>query len=165
MERKLKKTLLLVSTLLIGQTNLFSATTATQTFNIEVSAINEISVSGSPGALAVDTATAGVEPTDDTDASTTYAVTTNDGTDGKKITAAVNTTSPTGVTLSITLAALSGSTSSGKTTLDTSAADVVTGLDSIAATGGTITYTLNATVSAGVVAAASRTVTLTLADT
>lgn len=124
-------------------------------------AINEISVSGNPGALTVDSATAGSQPDADTDASSSYAITTN-GT-GKKITAALDTAMPAGLTLSLTAASASG-TSGGKLTLSDSAADVVTGLTQVAEPTQSLTYELAATVSAGVVASATKTVTLTIVD-
>ncbi|MCK4245911.1 hypothetical protein KAX14_01595, partial [Candidatus Bipolaricaulota bacterium] len=49
------------------------AATDTQTITYEVAAINELTVSGSPEPLIINTATAGSEPTSVTDASTTYA--------------------------------------------------------------------------------------------
>ena len=65
---------------------------ATQTVTYSVSAINELSVSGNPAALAVSTATAGSEPDDATDATTTYGISTNQT--GTKITAAIDTAMP-----------------------------------------------------------------------
>ena len=70
---------------------------------------------------------------------------------------------PANVTLSLTAASASGS-SAGEQTLSTTAADVVTGLTGVAESGQTLTYGLSATVAAGVVASASKTVTLTIVD-
>jgi hypothetical protein len=138
---------------------------ATQLVSYEVTAINEIEVSGDPAALVVNTATAGSEPTDDTDNTTTWDITTNGGTDGKKLTGAIDTDMPANTTLKINLTAPTGATSSGDVTLSTTAADAVTLIDSVAESGLSITYTLSATIAAGVVAQASKTVTLTLTDT
>ncbi|MBI1922902.1 hypothetical protein HYR99_01495 [Candidatus Poribacteria bacterium] len=139
-----------------------AANTATQTVTFEVQAINEISVSGNPGALTVSVATAGSEPTDATNSTTTYNITSN-GT-GKKITGAINTAMPSGTSLKVSLAAPTGATSAGTVTLSITAANLVTGITQKAESSKTITYTLSATVSAGVVASASKTVTLTLTD-
>src|SRR5947208_1601517 len=49
----------------------FAASSTTQTVTFSVSAINEISVSGNPGALTVSSAAAGSGPTSASDASTT----------------------------------------------------------------------------------------------
>ncbi|UCB52267.1 MAG: hypothetical protein JSV10_09830 [Candidatus Zixiibacteriota bacterium] len=138
---------------------------ATQSVSYEVSAINEIEVSGDPGALVVNTATAGSEPNAATDATTTWDITTNGGTDAKKLTGATDTDMPANTTLEINLTAPTGATSPGDVTLSATAADLVTLIDSVAESGLSITYTLSATVAAGVVTAASKTVTLTLTDT
>ncbi|MBI4859400.1 MAG: hypothetical protein HY815_03960 [Candidatus Riflebacteria bacterium] len=127
---------------------------ANQTVNFEVKAINELSVSGSPGSLAVEVATAGSEPTDDTEESTTFNLTTNGS--SKKVTAVIASAMPSGVTLKIKL------DTSPDVTLTDTAADVLTGLTKTTLSGKTVKYTLSATVAAGVVAADSRVVTLTL---
>ena len=66
--------------------------------------------------------------------------------------------------LKANLAAPTGGTSAGDVTLSNVAADVVTAITKRAETAKTITYTLSATVAAGVVASAQKTVTLTLTD-
>jgi hypothetical protein len=133
-----------------------------QTVSYEVQAINEIVVSGDPGALAVSTATAGSQPDEVSDASTTYDITTN-GTN-KKITAVLNTAMPANVTLKVALVAPTGGSSEGDVTLSNVAADVVTGITQKAEGSKTITYKLSALVTAGIVASATKTVTLTIAD-
>jgi hypothetical protein len=138
----------------------FAGNTATQTVTFEVQAIDEVSASGDPGALTVSTATAGSEPDAATDNSTTYAVTTN-GTN-KKITGGIDSNMPSNTTLEVNLAAPTGGASAGDVTLSTTAADLVTGITQKAETDLTITYTLSATVAAGIVASDTRTVTLTL---
>lgn len=135
---------------------------ATQTVIYAVSPINEISVSGNPGALTVSAATAGSEPDQVTEATTTYNITSN-GT-GKKITGAIDTAMPSGVTLVINLAAPTGATSAGDVTLGTTAGDLVTVITQKAESAKTITYKLSATVAAGVVTSAQKTVTLTVTD-
>lgn len=136
--------------------------TATQTVTYEVQAINEISVSGNPAALVINTATAGSQPNEVTDATTTYAITTNET--NKKITGAIDTAMPTDVTLKINLAAPAGATSAGDVTLSNIAANLVTGITEVAESGKTITYKLSALVTAGVVLSATKTVTLTITD-
>jgi hypothetical protein len=139
-----------------------AADSATQTVTYAVSAINEISVSGNPAAMTVSAATAGSAPNSVSDTSTTFAITTN-GTN-KKITGAINTAMPAGLTLTVGLDALTGSTSAGEVTLGTSAADLVTGISTLNESSKTITYGLSATSAAGVVTSANKTVTLTVAD-
>lgn len=135
---------------------------ATQTVTYEVQAINELEVSGNPGALIVSTATAGSQPGSVTDSTTSFAITTN-GTD-KKITGALNTAMPAGVTLTANLTAPTGATSAGAVTLSNVAADLVTGITQKAENGKTIAFNMSATVAAGVVDSASKTLTLTVAD-
>jgi hypothetical protein len=133
--------------------------TATQTVTYSVSAISEIEVSGDPGALAVTSASGGTF-TDATDASTTYNVSTN--TTGAKITAAINTAMPAGLTLKVNLTAPTGGTSAGAITLGTTDVDAVTGITQVSESGKTIAYTLSAAPTAGAVSSATKTVTFTI---
>lgn len=135
-----------------------SAQTATQTVGYEVTAINEISVAGSPS-LVINDATPGSGLTS-ASASGTYAITTNET--NRKVTAQIDTNMPSGVTLSVTLAAPTGGTSTGAVTLSTTAQDVVTGVSNVNQSGLSISYGLAATVAAGVVAAGNKTVTYTI---
>lgn len=139
-----------------------AGSTATQTVTYQVAAINEASVSGDPEALTVSTATAGSEPNDATDSSTSYAITTN-GTN-KKITGSINTDMPTGTTLKINLAAPTGGTSLGDVALSTAAADLVTGISKKKGSSLAITYKFSATVEAGEITSATKTVTLTISS-
>ncbi len=134
--------------------------TTTQTATFEVQAINQISVSGDPGALVISGATAGSAPTSVTDATTTWAVSTNET--NMKVTGGIDTAMPTGVTLSVELAAPTGATSQTSQVLGTAAVDLVTGITEVNESGLTVTYTLDATSDAGVVASDTRTVTLTV---
>jgi hypothetical protein len=135
------------------------AQTATQTVTFQVNAINQIAFAGSP-TLTVSTATAGSAPTAATDASATWAVTTNQS--GAKITASIPSAMPVGLTLSANLAAPAGASSLGLKALGTVAVDVVTGLTKIAQGSLGVTYQLDATTVAGVVPSSSRVVTYTI---
>lgn len=145
---------------LAAASSAFASDTATQTVTFSVSAINEISVSGNPGALTVSAATAGSAPTPVSNSSTSYAVTTNE--EGRKITAEIDEAMPTGVTLTASLAAPTGATSAGAVALTAVAQDAVTGISTLNEGGKTITYGLSATSAAGVQASDTRTVTLTI---
>ncbi len=139
------------------------AATDTQTIAYEVAAINELTVSGSPEPLIINTATAGSEPTSVTDASTTYAITTNGGNNSRKITAQLDSDMPNGLTLCITLSGPTGADAPPTDVILTTApADVVTCINSVAQNGLTITYTLSAAATVGVVNPAIKTVTLTI---
>jgi hypothetical protein len=124
-------------------------------------AAQTISVSGNPSALRVTTAVAGSSPTAVSNSATTYSV-TNLLLLPKKITAKLNSAMPAGVTLTITLAAPAGATSIGPVTLTTAAQDVVQNIGLGTFSNLAITYQLSATTAAGVVASASKTVTLTV---
>jgi len=144
--------------LLAGATSAASAQTATQVVTFQVAAINQISFSGSPS-LVVNTATAGNDPTSASDASATWAVTTNQT--NAKITASINSAMPAGLTLNVSLGAPAGTTAIGNS-LSTTAVDLVTGITKLAQSGLTVTYSLDATPAAGVVASTTRTVTYTI---
>jgi hypothetical protein len=139
-----------------------AANTDNQTVTLQVSAINEIAVSGDPGALIVNTATAGGEPDTATDNSTDYDITTNES--NKRITGVLDAVVPANTELYVFLVAPTGGTSAGDVQLTTAAADLVTGISTLAETNRTITYKYYASIAAGVVASTNRTVTLTLTD-
>lgn len=162
--RKTFAVIFVVAALLCMSAAAYAADSATQTVTFEVQAINEISVSGNPGPLVVNAATAGGALVAATDSSTTYSVTTNDT--GKKITAGIDAAMPTGTTLAVELAS-SEATSAGEADISAATAgaevDVVTGLSTCTDSGQTITYTFSATAAAGVVSG-SKTVTFTIVD-
>jgi hypothetical protein len=137
-----------------------AAQSVTQVVTFSVAAISVMSVSGNPGALNITTATPGSAPTSVSDASTTYAITTNET--SKKIVASIDANMPSGLTLTVALQAPAGATSAGAVSLTTAAADAVNDVSTVNASGRTITYTLAATTAAGVVSSTSRTVTLTV---
>jgi hypothetical protein len=136
------------------------AQTATQTVTFEVKPINQIAFVGAPS-LIITTAVAGSAPTSVTDATATWAITTNQST--VKITASIPSAMPAGLTLSANLTAptLNGS-SAGMVALGTAATDMVTGIAKLAQGGLGITYKLDATSAAGVVASSTRVVTYTI---
>ena len=116
----------------------------------------------SPSAMTINTAVAGLPPTDRTSNVTNYIIT------GKKnraykITGRLSAVMPPGVSLTVTLTAPTGATSSGPVTLDATARDLVGNITNTVAETQQITYVLSATPAAGVVTAQSRTVTFTIA--
>jgi hypothetical protein len=136
-----------------------AAAQSLQTVTFQIDPINQISVSGDPGALAINTAVAGSAPTSVSNSATTWAVTTNQT--GSKVTAAIDAPMPPGVTLSLNMQSPNGATSI-TVSLGTVAADAVTGITKLSESGMAVTYTLSATSTAGTVSSASRTVTLTM---
>ena len=141
-------------------TSAFAANSAEQTVTYQVSAINELAVSGNPGALIVNAAVAGSAPSSVSDSSTSYSITTNEV--SRKITGSIDSNMPSGLTLTVALVAPSEATSAGALSLSTVAVDLVTGIDTLNESAKGITYDLSATSAAGVVPSASKTVTLTI---
>ena len=135
-------------------------TTASTTITYTIGSIDAIAVSANPGPLNITTAVAGSAPTAAVDTTTTYAVTTNNS--NRKITGALTSTMPTGVTFSVTMAAPTGATSAGTVNLSTIPASLVTGISNIAQGGLAVTYNLAATVGAGQVSGSTNTLTFTI---
>lgn len=135
------------------------AQTGTQSLTFAINAINQIAFTGTP-ALTVSTAAAGSAPTSVTNATATWAVTTNQT--GAKITASIPTAMPAGLTLSANLTPPTGAVSTGYQALGLTATDVVTGITKVAQGTLGVLYRLDATAAAGVVASASRVVTYTI---
>lgn len=133
---------------------------ATQNVNITVNEIAVISVQGGLINLTIDTATAGDDPTPAT-ADVTYNVSTN-GSD-KKITAALDSDMPAGLTLTANMSAPATASSAGALSLSSTAVDLVTGISTLKANGLDLTYEASATLDA-VPDSHSRTVTYTITD-
>lgn len=157
-ERLFKK-LILSLVGIIGASTLAGAQTATQTVTFAVNAINQIAFAGAPS-LTITTAVAGSDPTPVTDATSTWAVTTNQT--GAKISATIPSNMAAGLTLAVTLAAPGAATSSGSQTLSTVSVDLVTGLTKQKGNALAVTYQLSATAAAGVIASGTRVVTYTI---
>jgi hypothetical protein len=122
-----------------------------------------LTVSGSPLAMKITTATAGMPPNSATDATTTYTVKAKFSTSPLKILASLNSVMPPGMALTVALVAPSNpATSNGAVTLGTSALQVVGDITTTVLETNSITYTLSATAAAGVVTSQSRVVTFTL---
>ena len=139
--------------------NTASAQTATQTVTFQVSAINQVAVTGAPS-LVISAAVAGSAPTSVTASGNTWSVTTNET--GASITASIASAMPTGLTLSANLTAPAGATSTGLTALSAVATNVVTGITKLNSASLALSYQLDATAAAGVVASSTRVVTYTI---
>lgn len=142
-----------------GASALAGAQSTTQTVTFAVNAINQIAITGSPS-LTVSTAVAGSQPTSATDATSAWAVTTNQT--SAKVSATIPTVMGTGLTLRVNLAAPAGATSAGSVALGTVAVDLVTVITKLAQGSLTATYGLDATAAAGVVASSTKVVTYTI---
>jgi len=153
--------LLMVFTIM--QASAYAAMSDTISVSFTIDPINEINIAGTSLTLRVNAAVAGSQPTQ-VSQSTTYSISTNCVANTKKLTAAINSAMPAGLTLSINVTAPTGAVSSGTTVITNVAANVVTGIDAVAQSDLAVTFYLNATAAAGVVSAASKTLTLTLVD-
>lgn len=124
--------------------------------------VQTIAVTGNPGLLRISSAVPGSQPISVTQATTFYTVTTAIAPRIHKITAQLDATMPLGVVLTALLAAPPGATSLGTIALDLTARDMVTNIPRNTTSTQLITYTLTATVAAGVVPLSSRVVTYTI---
>ena len=158
-----KLSVLLIAAVLFGACGLaFAGTDSNQTITYQVQAINEIAVSGNPGALIVNTAVPGSQPTAATDATTSYSITTNNS--DKKITGVLSAAMPSNTALKLNLTAPTGGSSAGQVTLTATDQDLVTDISTLAQSGLGVAYEFSATLSAGIITSSVRTVTLTVAD-
>lgn len=160
--RKLLVGALLSLWLLAIGSGVASAQTDTNTVTYSVSQVSLVDIAGNV-TLAVTTGTAGSGLTSAT-ASTTYAITNNYITSGVKITGSLNTAMPANTTLTLAVTAPGSGTTAGVVTLTATAQDLVTGIGAINATGVAMNFTLAATVDAGVISSATKTLTLTLVN-
>jgi hypothetical protein len=92
----------------------------------------------------------------------TYDITTNADSDSKKLIGKINTAMPSNTVLSVNVTAPSGAVSSDLVALTTDDQDLVTGIDNVNEAGVAISFKLEATVAAGVIASATKTFTMTI---
>lgn len=151
--------LLAISILIIGLIEFCSAAdNDNHQVTVTVTAINELSLTGGNITLTINSATAGSDPDDATDATCTLAWTTNEA--SKKVTVVSSLASPT-YTLKVEATGVSGGTSGGQLTVTNSAQDFVTGVATT--TGGcTLSYTAQATAALGTGSDVHTTVTYTV---
>ncbi len=134
--------------------------TVSQQVSFEVTPIKALAVSGDPQPLVINSASAGQEPDDAIDSSTSYSFTANYG--NTVIFASLDSAMPLGVTLSVKLAAPVGASSEDYVALSSDDQILVFGLDAGTASNLGIWYKLHAPAEAGFKGDGSRTVTFTL---
>lgn len=149
----------LITSLYAFQT-LHSVSSATATVTWTVDPINSLSISGSPAPYTINTAVAGSHPVCGSDNLTTYSITTNAV--GQKITAALDTDMPDGVTLNVCLQAPDGATSMGSVELSSSPQNMVTGISNIAQSDLSILYNMNVNAAAVPAGTSSRIITYSI---
>ena len=138
----------------------FPADNVNWTMPDEVQAVANITVSGNPGALIVNFAIAGFEPSSELDATSTYDVSNDAGT--MKIVGSLDSAMPSATLLLANLTAPTGASSAGWQTLSTSPIDLVTSIGILDESALSISYRFHAPVAAGIIASAQKTVTLTI---
>ncbi len=111
--------------------------TVDQTVTVQVSTITSISVSGNVTGLTIAAAVAGSDPTQVTDAETTYSVTSNGA--NKKITGSLAVAMPANITLKVNLASASASTGGDKT-LSAGDENLVTAMTAMKDSAQVVTY-------------------------
>jgi hypothetical protein len=121
-----------------------------------------LKVSGSPSAMKITAAVAGLPPTPATNTVTTYTAKAKKATKPLQITAQLNTVMPAGMTLTMNMVPTTGATSQGDVPLDATARAILVNITNTTNQTKAITYVLSATPAAGVVTSRTRTVTLTL---
>lgn len=165
------KTLMLLLAVLLVAAAGQAQVTDDQTVTLTVSEIAEIAVSGNISMTISGTGTAGTQPTDPTDSSSTLQYTsTVDGTNVRAITAEISAGSvPSGTSLDLDASSFGANegSSAGPITLSGTAANLITGIGSVAtgATGPTLDYTWSIDdMTALVIGTDPVTVTFTLLD-
>jgi hypothetical protein len=157
--RKLLLNSCLVLALLVVGAHTALAQTDTTTVNYSVAQVSLVDIAASNVALNITTGVAGTGLTDAT-ANTTYAITNNAS--NQKITGQINSNMPSNTTLLVDITAPGSGSSAGAQSMTTSAADLVTGIGAVNTSGVAIDFTLQATVTAGIVSSSSKTLTLTI---
>lgn len=135
---------------------------ANQTVSFEVAPIAVLAFSGNPEPLVIDSATAGLEPADAVDTSTSWAFTTNHP--SSRISATLDLEMPMGTSLSVLLQAPESAFGEGYVGLNEFPHTLIYGIEAGALSGLQVGYRLHAPVESGFIGSSSRTVTFTLSD-
>lgn len=136
--------------------------TDTAVVTYEVESITQLNLNGAANVkIVAGTAGAGLPSVTDS-TGVTYDITNNAGTDSKKLVGKINTAMPANTVLSVSVTAPSGASSAGFVALTASDQDLVTGIDNVNEASVAISFKLDATVAAGVVASATKTFTMTI---
>jgi hypothetical protein len=159
----MKKFIIITAALIMSFSGIsFAAGNDATTINYSVAAINELNIDDDTLNVAVDTGVAGEQPLPDM-IEGTYDLTTNCTADSKKITAQINSNMPSGTTLMLGIEAATGASSSSPN-LSSTVQDCMVMIDATAQANLRFNLNLQATVSAGVISSAGKTLTLTLTD-
>jgi hypothetical protein len=136
--------------------------TDTAVVTYEVESITQLNLTGAANVKIV-AGTAGQGLPSVTDSTgVTYDITNNAGAGSMKLIGSINTAMPANTVLSVNVTAPSGASSAGFVALTASDQDLVTGIDNVNEAGVAISFKLDATVAAGVIASATKTFTMTI---
>ena len=144
---------------IVGSQTSFAGTSDNHTVTVTVNAINEIAITGGSVTLTINSATAGVDPTNDVDATTGLLWTSNQT--GKKATIQSDLAGPT-FTLKAVATGVMGGTAASEVTVSTTAQDFITGIATTTGSG-SIQYTGVATSAEGT-GSDIHTITITIVD-
>jgi hypothetical protein len=137
-------------------------TTDTVTVTYEVASITQLNLNGA-ASVKIIAGTPGALLNSVIDASgVTYDITNNAGENSKKLVGSINSDMPNETSLSVQVSAPSGAESEGLVALTTVPQELVTGIDNVTESLLAISFKLEATVAAGVIASATKTFTLTV---
>ncbi|HUR20890.1 MAG TPA: hypothetical protein VMZ90_08800 [Vicinamibacterales bacterium] len=146
----------------LGTGTASAQTNDTAVVTYEVESITQLGLTGAASVKIV-AGTAGQGLPSVTDSTgVTYDITNNAGADSKKLIGKINTSMPANTVLSVNVTAPSGALSADFVALTTSDQDLVTGIDNVNESGVAISFKLEATVAAGVIASATKTFTMTI---
>ncbi len=137
----------------------FAGTSDNHTVTVTVNAINEIAITGGSVTLTINSATAGVDPNNDVDATTGLLWTSNQI--GKKATIQSDLAGPN-FALKAVATGVTGGTAASEVTVSTTAQDFITGIATTTGSG-TIQYTGVATSAEGT-GSDIHTITITIVD-
>jgi len=141
-----------------------SAQPVTDTVDVtyEVASITQLNLNGSALVrIVAGTAGAGLPSVTDS-TGVTYDITNNAGADSKKLIGKINTAMPANTVLSVNVTVPSGAVSAGFVALTASDQDLVTGIDNVNEALVPMSFKLDATVAAGIIASATKTFTMTV---
>lgn len=114
--------------------------------DVTIAPITEIGLSGAPGTLRVNTATAGLQPDAAVAGGSAWRISTN--LTGLKLVGSIDAATPAGITLEVRMGAPGGATSTGFQPLSPVSRDLVVGIGRGAARDLSVQYRLKATVKA-----------------
>ncbi len=162
--KKVVFTLAAAAVCFILGTGTASAQPVTDTAEVtyEVESITQLNLSGAANVKIVAGIAGQGLPSVTDSIGVTYDITNNAGDGSKRLVGRINTAMPANTVLSVNVTAPSGAVSAGFVALTATDQDLVTGIDNVNQAGVAMSFKLDATVAAGVIASATKTFTMTI---